>query len=125
MVTGAGRDQQVGWRHGNSASPRPAREIRRRPPDLAGAVAGWEAGLRDHFARDALTELRTEFSAARDFAVSGDRAYFVLPTTWTGSAGGKHFEEHGAWSFVLARIAQGWKVLGYGWGVTGYDEGPM
>lgn len=87
-----------------------------------GAVAGWEAGVRGHFAHDGLTELRTEFGAAQDFAVAGDRAYFVLPTTWTGRTGGKRFEEHGAWSFVLARTAHGWKVLGYGWGVTGYHE---
>lgn len=88
------------------------------------AVARWEEGFRKHAAGDHLTELAVAFGEAQDFSVAGDRAYFSLPTTWTGRAEGKSFEEHGAWSFVIVRVGTVWKVLGYGWGVTSYSEKP-
>jgi hypothetical protein len=86
------------------------------------AVARWEQGFRKHIADERDAELKVEFGPAEDFAVTGERAYFSLPTTWTGRAGGKAFEEHGAWSFVLERAGQGWRILGYGWGVTSLSE---
>ncbi len=82
------------------------------------AVARWEQGFRKHAADGALTELAVEFGPAQDFSASGSRAFFVLPTTWTGRSAGRPFEEHGAWSFVVVRIGDAWKILGYGWGVT-------
>lgn len=93
----------------------------------ANAVARWEAGFRAHVSD--LTELAAAFGAAHDFNTSGNRAYFSLPTTWTGLASGKHFEERGAWAFVLQKTRGGaqdaeWRILGYGWGVTAYTESP-
>jgi hypothetical protein len=93
----------------------------------ADAVARWESGFRAHVSD--VTELQATFGAAHDFSTSGDRAYFALPTTWTGLASGKHFEEHGAWAFVLQKVRGGnqeaaWRILGYGWGVTAYTESP-
>jgi hypothetical protein len=93
----------------------------------ANAVAQWELGFRAHVGD--VTELAATFGAAHDFSTSGDRAYFALPTTWTGLASGKHFEEHGAWAFVLQKDRggnqdAGWRIVGYGWGVTAYTESP-
>ena len=84
----------------------------------ADAVGRWEAGFRQHAAERLLTELAPEFGPAQDFRVSGRRAFFSLPTTWAGKAAGRRFDERGAWSFVLARTGPGWKIQGYGWGVT-------
>jgi hypothetical protein len=86
------------------------------------AAAEWEAGFRAHSNEEALSELAAHFDAAHDFSQSADRAYFSLPTTWTGLAHGRRFEERGAWAFVLQRESAGWRILGYGWGVTGYTE---
>jgi hypothetical protein len=86
------------------------------------AVDLWEAGFRQHTAHDQLTELAVNFGPAQDFSAVGRRAYFCLPTVWTGRTAGKTFEEHGAWSFVLVRAGTAWKILGYGWGVTSYSE---
>jgi hypothetical protein len=86
----------------------------------AGAVGRWEAGFRAHAARGRLTGLVAALGPAQDFRAAGGRAYFCLPTTWTGQSGGEPFEEHGAWSFVLVRAGRGWRILGYGWGVTAY-----
>jgi hypothetical protein len=91
----------------------------------ANAVTRWEAGFRAH-ASD-LTDLAATFGAAHDFSRSGNRVYFSLPTIWTGLASGKHFEERGAWAFVLTRgnaQGAGWRILSYGWGVTAYTESP-
>ena len=82
------------------------------------AVARWAEGFRKHAAAGALTELAVEFGRARDFGVAGTRAFFVLPTSWTGRSAGRPFEEQGAWSFVLKRAGARWRILGYGWGVT-------
>jgi len=86
------------------------------------AASRWEAGFRAHAHEGALSELAARFEAAYDFSQSEDRAYFSLPTTWTGRTQGRSFEEHGAWSFVLLREAGGWRIVAYGWGVTRYTE---
>jgi hypothetical protein len=86
------------------------------------AAANWSAGFRAHAAADQLSELAATFGEAHDFNRSGKRVYFSLPTTWTGITAGKHFEEHGAWSFVLEQEVSQWRIVGYGWGVTAYSE---
>ena len=87
------------------------------------AAASWTAAFRAHAAAEDLKNLTATFGEAHDFNQSGKRVYFSLPTTWTGLTHGKHFEEHGAWSFVLQQEDAGWRIVGYGWGVTGYSEG--
>lgn len=89
----------------------------------AHASSRWEDGFRAHSKDDDLTELAAHFAAAHDFSEAGDRVYFSLPTTWTGRTHGRIFEEHGAWSFVVTKQpAAGWRIAGYGWGVTAYTE---
>lgn len=88
------------------------------------AAANWSAGFRAHTAEGGLKDLAATFGEAHDFARSGKRVYFSLPTTWTGLTKGKRFEEHGAWSFVLEQDNDAWRIAGYGWGVTAYSETP-
>lgn len=83
----------------------------------------WESGFRAHSKDEGLSELAVHFDAAHDFSQVGRRVYFSLPTTWTGRTHGRTFEERGAWSFVLVRQpSAGWRIAGYGWGVTTYTE---
>lgn len=84
----------------------------------ADAVARWRAGFREHAAT--LAGLKVAFGPAQDFSRDGDTAYFVLPTTWTGTTKGKPFEEEGGWSFVLARAGAGWRIACYAWAVTAF-----
>ena len=88
------------------------------------AAANWAAGFRAHAAEGGLKNLAATFGEAHDFKRAGKRVYFSLPTTWTGLTQGKRFEEHGAWSFVLVQEDAGWRIAGYGWGVTAYSETP-
>jgi hypothetical protein len=86
------------------------------------AAENWSAAFRAHAAQDQLSEMAATFGEAQDFNPSGKRVYFSLPTTWTGLAQGRRFEEHGAWSFVLEQDDAGWRIVGYGWGVTTHSE---
>jgi hypothetical protein len=80
------------------------------------AAAQWDTGFRRHAVP--LRDLRFSFGRAHAFERTGDRVYFVLPTTWTGLYKDRRFEEHGAWSFVLTKTAGQWRILAYGWGAT-------
>ncbi len=82
------------------------------------ALNRWRDGFRRHVSDDGLTELRHAFGPAQDFALDGDRAYFVLPTTWTGKSHGRSFSEDGGWAFVLARDRWRWRIRSYAWAVT-------
>jgi hypothetical protein len=88
------------------------------------AAANWSAGFRAHAAEGDLKGMTATFGETHDFSQSGKRVYFSLPTTWTGLTHGKHFEEKGSWSFVLEQENAGWRIVGYGWGVTAYSETP-
>ncbi|HLZ50555.1 MAG TPA: hypothetical protein VKP61_07390 [Candidatus Acidoferrum sp.] len=86
------------------------------------AAAQWDAGFRQHAVP--LRDLQFSFGAAHAFERTGDRAYFVLPTTWRGIYKDRRFEEHGAWSFVLKNSAGQWRILAYGWGPTDLTDKP-
>jgi hypothetical protein len=81
------------------------------------AAALWNAGFRHH--AGFLSDLNFTFGPAHDFDRTGDRIYFVLPTTWRGVyRNTRQFEEHGAWSFVLEKSSGRWRIIAYGWGAT-------
>lgn len=86
------------------------------------AAAQWDAGFREHAIP--LKDLKFSFGPAHDFERTGDRAFFVLPTTWRGIYKDRQFEEHGAWSFVLKNTAGQWRILAYGWGATDLQDRP-
>jgi hypothetical protein len=87
------------------------------------AAAHWDAGYRKHVER--LKQLQCDFGKAHDFDRTGDRVYFVLPTTWRGLQPGTRFEEHGAWAFVLAKLSGHWRILAYGWGAKDETDWPV
>ena len=84
----------------------------------ASAVQEWARGFAVH--ATGLAQLKPSLGAAQDFSVDGARAYFSLPTNWTGTSNGRHFSEDGGWAFVLMRDAGAWRVQAYGWAVTRY-----
>ncbi len=84
-----------------------------------GAARRWEKGFRSH--AQGLCELRHVFGEPRDFSLQGGRAYYSMPTTWTGRSNGKPFSENGGWAFVLSRKRRSWRVQSYAWAVTSYS----
>jgi hypothetical protein len=87
------------------------------------AASHWGSGYRKHVER--LKDLQCEFGKAHDFDGSGDRVYFVLPTTWRGVQPGSRFEEHGAWAFVLEKSSGQWRIIAYGWGANDETDWAM
>lgn len=83
-----------------------------------GAQRRWEQGFRRHAAEGQLSELSAAFGKASTFERDSARAYFSLPTTWTGRSNGQKFIEHGAWAFVLMSTRDGWRIRSYSWAVT-------
>lgn len=86
------------------------------------AAAQWDTGYRQHAVP--LKDLEVKFGPANAFERTGDRVYFVLPTTWRGIYKDRRFEEHGAWSFVLTNSGGQWRILAYGWGATDLKDWP-
>jgi hypothetical protein len=82
------------------------------------AFERWRDGFRAHAARNGLSDLEHRFGEPQDFARDGERAYFVLPTTWTGLTHGRPFSEDGGWAFVLDQSTGAWKIRSYAWAVT-------
>jgi hypothetical protein len=78
----------------------------------------WWSGFRTHAAAGKLNDLRAAFGAAQDYEQSGDRAFFTLPTRWTGISEGHRFLERGGWVFVLVRESGEWRLRSYAWAVT-------
>ncbi len=82
----------------------------------ADAVARWKEGMRVHAAH--LEDLRPKFGDPQDFSVTGDQAFFTLPTSWRGLVHGTPFYEEGGWAFLLVREPASWRLRSYGWAVT-------
>ncbi len=84
--------------------------------DGPGAVERWAAAFRLHIR--GVHRLRHAFAEPFEAAVTGDRAYLSMPTTWTGVEQGRAFTESGGWAFALVREDGAWRVCGYGWAPT-------
>ena len=82
------------------------------------AFERWREGFVEHVDRDGLEDLAWRFGEAQDFALAGELAYFVLPTTWTGRSHGLPFSEDGGWAFVLEADGPRWRIRSYAWAVT-------
>ncbi len=82
------------------------------------ALERWRDGFRAHVQRDELSELAWSFGSVQDFAASDDRAFFILPTTWTGRSHGRPFTETGGWAFVMAQAEGRWRIKSYAWAVV-------
>jgi hypothetical protein len=84
-------------------------------PHIFHDAATWRQAMRAHV--HALSDLAFAFGQHQNFHITGDRAYFDLPITWTGKVHGKPFEELGGSAFILQREAGQWRIAGYAWSV--------
>jgi len=61
--------------------------------------------------------------SAVDARVSGDRAYVIIPATYTFKQKGQTLRETAQMTFVLAKEASGWKIHAWTW--TGPEAAPV
>lgn len=84
-------------------------------PHIFHDAATWRDAMRAHVS--GLSDLAFRFGQHHNFHVTGERAYFDLPITWTGKVHGRPFEELGGSGFVLQREGDAWRLAGYAWSV--------
>jgi hypothetical protein len=56
--------------------------------------------------------------------VTGDKAYFVIPSTLQFTAGGKRTSQTAQWVFSAEKGKGGWLIASFGYAITGETEIP-
>lgn len=89
------------------------------PPHVwhsATACAVWWKGLKDYNKKVGITDGNATLGEAWSVDVTGDRAYYVAPTTYTYKQNGKPMnEDHAVFTVALRKAAGGWKITGWSW----------
>ncbi len=87
------------------------------------AFDNWLADLGKEEAAQGKTEGTVAIGAPTREVVSGDRAYVIVPSTYTFKQKGKTLREVAQMTFVLAKEPSGWKIAAWTW--TGPEGTPV
>jgi ketosteroid isomerase-like protein len=88
------------------------------PPHIwqgANACADWAAALAAAAKERGYTDLHVTTAKPRSVSATGDRAYAVLPTTYSYKNKGKPVNERGLWTFSMQKVDAGWRITGWSW----------
>lgn len=81
----------------------------------------------DDYAKDAtakgLTNPKVALGAVTRELVTGDRAYVVMPSTYSFTLKGVAMAESAQMTFALKKLDSGWKIVAWTW--TGPDASPV
>jgi ketosteroid isomerase-like protein len=76
----------------------------------------WLNGLTDYNKQVGITDEKVIIGAPWRVSVAGDRAYIVVPATYTHKTKGKPVVESGAtWTLALQKTSAGWRISGWAW----------
>jgi len=87
------------------------------------AFDGWLADVAKSDAAEGKTDGQVALSAPTREVVSGDRAYVVVPSTYTFKQKGKTLRETAQMTFVLTKVLSDWKIAAWTW--TGPEGVPV
>ncbi|HEY5070431.1 MAG TPA: nuclear transport factor 2 family protein [Caulobacteraceae bacterium] len=87
------------------------------------AFDSWLSDLGKSEAAEGKTGGRVAISSPTREVVSGDRAYVVVPSTYTFKQKGVTLRETAQMTFVLAKETSGWKIVAWTW--TGAEGVPV
>jgi len=80
------------------------------------ACADWWKALNDYNEKSGITEGDATLGAPWSVDVTGERAYFVAPTTYTYKQHGKPVKEaHAVFTVALKRTQAGWRITAWTW----------
>jgi hypothetical protein len=89
------------------------------PPHLwqgATACSDWWNALVAFDKNSGITDEHVTIGKPWHVAVTGERAYVVVPATYKYKLKGKPVTESGAvWTLALQKLASGWRVAGWAW----------
>jgi ketosteroid isomerase-like protein len=81
----------------------------------AGACANWAKDY-DAFAQtNGMTDASGTIGKPRTITITGDRAYAVLPATFSFTKDGKPVKSIATATFALHKTASGWRITGWAW----------
>jgi ketosteroid isomerase-like protein len=83
----------------------------------------WLSDLGKSEAAEGKTDAKVALSAPTREVVSGDRAYVIVPSTYTFKQKGSTLREAAQMTFVLSKETSGWKILSWTW--TGSAAAPV
>jgi ketosteroid isomerase-like protein len=87
------------------------------------AFAGWLADLAKSDAVEGKTDGQVALSAPTREVVSGDRAYVIVPSTYSFKQKGRTLRETAQMTFVLTKFSSDWKIAAWTW--TGPEGVPV
>jgi hypothetical protein len=77
------------------------------------ACADWWKALNAYDEKNGITDGATPLGTPWNVDVTGDRAYFVAPMTYTYKQHGKIVKESGAFAVALKRTQAGWRITAW------------
>lgn len=83
----------------------------------------WVADYGRDAAANGITEPRVDIGAPTRELVNGNHAYVIVPSVYRFKAKGVAMTESAQMTFVLDRLATGWKIVSWTW--TGPDPSPV
>jgi ketosteroid isomerase-like protein len=80
------------------------------------ACADWANAYNADAKKNGITDGIVTLGAPWHVDVTGDRAYVVVPTTYTYKQNGKPLTESGSiFTVALKKVAAGWRITGWAW----------
>lgn len=84
------------------------------------AFDGWLADVAKSDAAEGKTDGQVALNTPTREVVSGDRAYVIVPSTYTFKQKGKILHEIAQMTFVLTKVSSDWKIAAWTW--TGPED---
>jgi len=80
------------------------------------ACANWWNDNEAFGKKNGITDQKLALREPEHIDITGDRAYVVVPTTYTYKLHEKPVTEAGAiWTFTLEKVSAGWRITGWAW----------
>ena len=80
-----------------------------------GACSRWRKDQDTDSRKEGITDAAGRIGNPQQLMISGNRAYAVLPATWTFTKKGKRVSESATATFVLIKSAAGWRITAWTW----------
>ena len=88
-----------------------------------GACANWSKAFDGFAQQNGITDPVGTIGKPKQFAVKGDRAYVVVPATFSYMMKGKPVKLTAIAAFSLHKTASGWRITAWSWATTNTSQG--
>jgi len=86
------------------------------PPHTWNSCGDWATAFDADSKKNGVTNGKVTITAAKHVDITGDRAYVVVPATYSYTQNGKPMKELGsAFTVVLQKAASGWRIVAWSW----------